>query len=103
MNWRSTAAKSPRRVVLDTLAKIAGSRWPIEPDFQTSKGQCGLDQHQVRRWTASRRWTILSILVHAILTVTAALARALADTVAIGRLPLRRLWSPLRKATYCRS
>jgi hypothetical protein len=30
---------------------IAGPRWTIEEGFQTGKGPCGLDQHQVRTWT----------------------------------------------------
>ena len=32
----------------------------------------GLDEHQVRRWTSWHRWTILAMLAHAFLTVTAA-------------------------------
>lgn len=36
----------------------------------------GLDEHQVRRWTSWHRWTILAMLAHAFLAVTATTARA---------------------------
>src|SRR3954453_5089494 len=29
----------------------------------------GLDEHQVRRWTPWRRWTLLAMLAHALLAV----------------------------------
>ncbi|UAK31335.1 IS701 family transposase [Nocardia asteroides] len=56
---------------LNTLVAVAGRRWSIEESFQTGKGLCGLDQHQVRRWRSWRRWTILAMLAHAFLTVLA--------------------------------
>jgi SRSO17 transposase len=39
----------------------------IEERFQTGKGLCGLDQHQVRRWRSWYRWTTLAMLAHAFL------------------------------------
>jgi hypothetical protein len=36
------------------------------------KGLVGLDEHQVRRWTSWRRWTLLAMLAHALLAVIAA-------------------------------
>jgi SRSO17 transposase len=39
--------------------------WQIEERFQTGKGLCGLDQHQVRRWRSWYRWTTLAMLAHA--------------------------------------
>ena len=35
----------------------------------------GLDQHQVRRWTPWRRWTLLAMLAHALLAVITAAER----------------------------
>ncbi len=32
------------------LAKVAGRRWEIECGFEAAKGDCGLDQYEVRRW-----------------------------------------------------
>jgi DDE superfamily endonuclease len=45
--------------------------WTIEERFQTAKGLCGLDQHQVRRWRSWYRWTTLAMLAHAFLVVAA--------------------------------
>lgn len=32
------------------LVRVAGARWAIEENFQSAKGQVGLDQYQVRRY-----------------------------------------------------
>ena len=53
------------------LVRIAGRRWRIEEAFQASKGLCGLDQHQVRRWRSWYRWATLAMLAHAFLGVAA--------------------------------
>ena len=66
----------PRPVPLATLVRVAGQRWRIEETFQTGKGLCGLDQHQVRRWRSWYRWTTLAMLAHAFLAVTAATHRS---------------------------
>jgi hypothetical protein len=44
----------------------------VEESFQAGKGLAGLDEHQVRRWTSWRRWTVLAMLAHALLAVIAA-------------------------------
>ena len=67
---------TPTPVPLAGLVAVAGRRWTIEESFQAGKGLAGLDQHQVRRWTSWHRWTILAMLAHAFLAVTAATARA---------------------------
>lgn len=46
---------APRPVPLATLVRVAGRRWTIEENFQTGKGLCGLDDHQVRTWTSWHR------------------------------------------------
>ena len=65
-------AYAPRPVTLAVLARVAGRRWTIEESFQAGKGLAGLDEQQVRRWTSWHRWTVLSMLAHAFLAVTAA-------------------------------
>jgi hypothetical protein len=55
--------------------RVAGQRWRIEESFQAGKGLCGLDEHQVRRWTSWHRWTTLAMLTHAFLAVTTATER----------------------------
>jgi hypothetical protein len=62
----------PSPVPLATLVRVAGRRWTIEERFQTGKGLCGLDQHQVRRWRSWYRWVTLAMLAHAFLVVAAA-------------------------------
>jgi hypothetical protein len=63
---------SPNLVPLRELVRVAGRRWTVEESFQTCKGLAGLDEHQVRRWTSWRRWTLLAMTAHALLAVIAA-------------------------------
>ena len=63
---------SPHMVALRELVRVAGRRWTVEESFQAGKGLAGLDEHQVRRWTPWRRWTLLAMLAHALLAVIAA-------------------------------
>jgi hypothetical protein len=63
----------PRPTPLATLVSVAGTRWTVEERFQTGKGLCGLDQHQVRRWRSWYRWATLAMLAHAFLVVAALL------------------------------
>ena len=61
-----------QQVTLAALVTVTGLRWTIEENFQAGKGLTGLDEHQVRRWTSWRRWTLLAMLAHALLAVIAA-------------------------------
>lgn len=63
---------SPVVVPLAELVRVAGRRWTVEESFQTSKGQTGLDEHQVRTWTSWYRWTTLVLLAHLFLAVVTA-------------------------------
>jgi SRSO17 transposase len=60
---------------LSRLIRAAGLRWPAEENFQFSKGCFGLDQSQVRLYTAITRHTVLVMAVLAICAITAALLR----------------------------
>jgi SRSO17 transposase len=62
---------SPDVVPLRELVRVAGRRWTVEESFQAGKGLAGLDEHQVRRWTSWRRWTLLAMTAHALLAVIA--------------------------------
>ena len=44
--------------------------------MQASKGLCGLDQHQVRRWRSWYRWVTLAMLAYAFLVVAAVTTHA---------------------------
>ncbi|MEK6438457.1 hypothetical protein [Pseudonocardia sp. T1-2H] len=63
---------SPHLVPLRELVRVAGRRWTVEESFQAGKGLAGLDEHQLRRWTSWRRWTMFAMLAHALLAVIAA-------------------------------
>ena len=58
---------TPRRVTLATLVKVAGRRWAIEQGFETSKQEIGLDQYEVRTYTAWYRFITLTLYAHAFL------------------------------------
>jgi SRSO17 transposase len=65
---------------LTRLIRAAGCRWPVEEDFRSGKGCFGLDESQVRLYTAIARHTVLAIAALAICAVTAALLRRRTDT-----------------------
>jgi hypothetical protein len=73
-------AHAPRPVPVAELVRVAGVRWKIEEFFAGGKELAALDEHQVRGWTSWRRWTVLAMLAHAFLSVTAASAAPTADT-----------------------
>ncbi len=64
------------------LIRAAGLRWPVEEGFEFGKDQFGLDQCQVRLYTAILRHIVLVMAALAICSVTAALLRARTDTQA---------------------
>jgi SRSO17 transposase len=78
---------TPHPTPLAILVKVAGIRWTVEERFQTGKGLCGLDQHQVRRWRSWYRWATLSMLAHAFLVI-AALAERTRHPAPPGLIPL---------------
>lgn len=67
---------------LSWLIRAAGLRWPAEEGFEFSKGCFGLDQAQVRLYTAIARHTVLVMAALAICAVNAALLRRRTDTQA---------------------
>jgi hypothetical protein len=62
----------PAGLPLVALVQVAGTCWRVEEAFQASKGLCGLDQRQVRRWRSWYRWVTLAMLAYAFLVVAAA-------------------------------
>jgi SRSO17 transposase len=57
------------------LIRAAGLRWPVEEDFEFGKDCFGLDQSQVRLYTAIARHTVLVMAALAICAITAALLK----------------------------
>jgi SRSO17 transposase len=63
-------AFGPAATPLEDLVGVAGMRWAIEESFEEAKGSMGLDQYEVRKWTAWYRYMTLALLAHAYLEVT---------------------------------
>jgi SRSO17 transposase len=100
---------SAQPVTLAALVRVAGIRWMVEECFQAGKGETGLDQHQVRRWTSWHRYTTLVMLAHAILTAIAVAAHTVHDLAGdlipltvneIRHLFAKLVLTPTRTATY---
>jgi SRSO17 transposase len=67
-------ACAPAATTLDQLVQVAGTRWAVEESLETAKGEVGLDQYEVRKWTGWYRHITLALVAHAFLTVTRAQA-----------------------------
>ncbi|HLI57932.1 MAG TPA: IS701 family transposase [Actinomycetota bacterium] len=63
-------AFGPEGTPVAELVRVAGMRWAIEESFEDAKGSVGLDQYEVRKWTAWYRHITLALLAHAYLEVT---------------------------------
>lgn len=69
-------------LTLTRLIRAAGLRWPVEEDFGFGKDCFGLDQSQVRLYTAIARHTVLVMAALAICAITAAQLKDRTDTQA---------------------
>ncbi len=67
-------AYAPVGTTLEELVQVAGSRWAIESNFETAKGEVGLDHYEVRSWTGWYRHITLAMWAQAFLTVVRAAA-----------------------------
>ncbi len=65
---------APVETTLQMVVQVAGMRWAVEESLETAKGEVGLDQYEVRKWTGWYRHITLALLAHAFLTVTRAQA-----------------------------
>jgi SRSO17 transposase len=65
-----------RGTSLAELVDVAGRRWAVEECFAIIKSEAGYDEHQVRRWIAWQRHTVLAMLAAAFLAVARALLPA---------------------------
>jgi SRSO17 transposase len=69
-------------LTLTRLIRTAGLRWPVEEQFRAGKDNLGLDESQVRLYTAIARHTVLVMAALAICAVTAALLKDRTSTEA---------------------
>jgi SRSO17 transposase len=58
-------SNAPAATPLRTLGQVGASRWPIETEFQTEKGETGLDEYEVRRWVGWHHHITLALLAGA--------------------------------------
>lgn len=73
---------APAETTLEEMVAVAGKRWAVEECFATAKGECGLDEYEVRGWTGWHRHVTLSLWAHAYLTVV--------RTQVMGKAPKKR-------------
>jgi SRSO17 transposase len=62
-------SNAPPEVSLLKLAQVRGTRWTIEEDIKSGKGQCGLDEYETRGWKGWHHHTTLSMLALAFLVL----------------------------------
>nr|WP_149113611.1 hypothetical protein [Limnoglobus roseus] len=55
--------------VLAELVAVAGKRWVVEECFELAKGDCGLDEYEVRSWAGWHRHVTLSLFALAVVGV----------------------------------
>ena len=48
--------------MLETLAYVGGSRWRIETEFETEKGDVGLDEYEARSWAGCHHHMAMCLL-----------------------------------------
>ena len=63
------ACGGPPTTTLNELVRVAGARWAIEDLFELAKGDCGLDEYEVRSWTGWHRHVTLSLFALAVVAV----------------------------------
>jgi SRSO17 transposase len=60
---------APARTDLSEMVRVAGIRWAIEVSFEDAKQECGLDEYEVRSFSAWYRHITLSMFAYALLGV----------------------------------
>ena len=68
------ACGGPPGTGLPELVRVARARWAIEDLFELAKGDCGLDEYEVRGWVGWHRHVTLGLFALAVLAVIRARA-----------------------------
>jgi SRSO17 transposase len=55
-------SNAPPEVPLNKVTQVRATRWTIEEDIKSAKGQCGLDEYETRGWVGWHHHTTLSLL-----------------------------------------
>ena len=64
---RYCLSNAPEDTPLETLARVGGSRWRIETEFETEKSDVGLDEYETRTWAGWHHHIALCLLAGAFL------------------------------------
>lgn len=64
---RYALSNAPADVPLRRLAQVQTTRWRIETEFETLKGEVGLDEYEVRGWRGWHHHVVLALLAGAFL------------------------------------
>jgi SRSO17 transposase len=67
---------APKQTTLQQIVDVAGQRWKVEEAIERAKGDCGLDQYEVRSWTGWYRHVTLSLVAQLCATLMANQANA---------------------------
>jgi SRSO17 transposase len=62
-------ARGPAGTRAAELIRVAGLRWRVEECLELGKGECGLDEYEVRSWTGWHRHVTLSLFALAVVAV----------------------------------
>ena len=62
-------ARGPAATRPAELIRVAGTRWRVEECLELAKGECGLDEYEVRSWAGWHRHVTLSLFALAVVTV----------------------------------
>lgn len=62
-------ARGPADTPAADLIRVAGTRWRVEECLELGKGDCGLDEYEVRTWTGWHRHVTLSLWALAVVAV----------------------------------
>lgn len=60
-------SNAPADTPLLRLAQVGAMRWPVETEFQTEKGETGLDEYEVRTWLGWQHHITMALLAGAFL------------------------------------
>ena len=60
-------SNAPEDTPLETLARVGGSRWRIETEFETAKSDVGMDEYEIRTWAGWHHHVALCLLAGAFL------------------------------------
>jgi SRSO17 transposase len=80
-------AHAPAATPVNDMVSVAGIRWRIEECNEQGKDLFGLDQHQVRTWTAFHHHVAVCVFAHAFAATRRAHQQRLATTLQRRALP----------------